>query len=157
MTDDQKIRDKLAKIKALFAGASSDGERQAAQAAIDRIHGRIGLGEPQKPAEDPPVEFRFSLANHWSMRLFLALCRSKGYRPFRRPRMRHTSVCVLIGAKACESVLWPEYSEMNRVLTEHLNELANRIIADCINPDRSEPETVTEPPPLTGTSVEMSG
>ena len=78
MTDDQQIRDKLAKIKALFAGATTPGERQAAQSALNRVQQRID-GSPQPQAVvDPPVEFRFSLTNRWSLRLFLALARSKG-------------------------------------------------------------------------------
>jgi hypothetical protein len=157
MTDDQQIREKLQKIKALFAGASSAGERQAAQAALDRLHERINAGGPGKQGEDPPVEFRFSLTNAWSVRLFLALCRSKGYRPYRRPRMRRTSVCVRIGPRAVKTDLWPEYVEMNRVLTEHLGQLADQIISDCINPDRSDAEVIVGLPAQATNSVEMEG
>ena len=156
MTDETQIREKLAKIKALFAGATTPGERQAAQAAIDRLQQRID-GIPQAgPVPDPPVEFRFSLANPWSLRLFLALCRSKGYRPYRHPRMRRTSVCVKIGKVAVNTGLWPEYLEMNTVLTDYLGELADHIIADCINPDRSDAEVVAGLPAPTGGS-EMEG
>ena len=155
MTDDQRIRDKLRKIQALFAGASSKGERQAAQAAIERITERIGAGDSIKQVEDPAVEFRFSLTNPWSLRLFVALCRSKGYRPYRHPRMRRTSVCVMIGAHSCGAGLWPEYLEMNRVLTEHLSELADQIIADCINPDCSDAEVVAGLPASPSSDGEM--
>lgn len=156
MSDDQQIREKLAKIKALFAGATTPGERQAAQAAIDRIRQRIDGVPPPGPVADPPVEFRFSLTNAWSLRLFLALCRSKGYRPYRYPRMRRTSICVKIGKQAVNTDLWPEYLEMNKVLTEYLGELADHIIADCINADRSDAEVVVG---LPGPSVggEMEG
>jgi hypothetical protein len=142
MTNDHQIREKLAKIKALFAGATTPGERQAAQVALDRLQQRID-GVPQAgPVPDPPVEFRFSLTNPWSLRLFLALARAKGYRPYRHPRMRRTSVCLMIGTMAVNTDLWPEYVEMNKVLTEYLGELADHIIADCINPDRSDAEVV---------------
>ena len=157
MTDDQQIREKLRKIKALFAGASSAGERQAAQAAIDRLNERINSQDSRKTVDDPPVEFRFSLTNPWSLRLFLALCRSKGYRPYRHPRMRRTSVCVRIGTRAVNTGLWPEYLEMNRVLTEHLGELADQIIADCINPDRSDAEVIAGLPTTASANVEMEG
>ncbi len=156
MADDAQIRDKLAKIKALFAGATTPGERQAAQAAIDRLQQRVG-GEPSSPPFiDPPTEFRFSLANPWSLRLFLALCRSMGYRPYRYPRMRRTSVCLQIGRKDLDLSLWPEYLEMNKVLTEYLGELADHIIADCINADRSDAEVVAGLPGPT-VSAEMNG
>ncbi len=154
--DETQIREKLAKIKALFAGATTSGERQAAQAAIDRLQQRInGLPVPEVVV-DPPLEFRFSLTNPWSLRLFLALCRSKGYRPYRHPRMRRTSVCVMIGKRTVNSDLWPEYLEMNKVLTEYLGELADHIISDCINPDRSDAEVVAGLP-APASSCEMTG
>ena len=156
MTDDRQIREKLAKIKALFAGATSAGERQAAQAAMDRLQQRIDGIPPGTQVDDPTVEFRFSLTNPWSLRLFLALARSKGYRPYRHPRMRRTSVCLRIGRQAVNADLWPEYLEMNKVLTEYLSELADHIIADCINPDRSDAEVVAGlPAPAAG--GEMAG
>ncbi|MBA3936069.1 MAG: hypothetical protein H0X38_01275 [Planctomycetes bacterium] len=155
MSDEQHIRDKLAKIKALFAGATTPGERVAAQAAMERLQQRID-GVPQAgPAGDPPVEFRFSLTNAWSLRLFLALCRSKGHRPYRHPRMRRTSVCVMIGKRSVNTDLWPEYLEMNKVLTDYLGELADHIIADCIDPDKSDAEVVAGlPGPTAGGEME---
>ena len=150
MSNDQQIRDKLTKIKALFAGATTSGERQAAQAAIDRLQQRIDGVPPPLPAADPPLEYRFSMTNTWSLRLFMALCSSKGYRPYRYPRMRHTSICVKIGQRALDYRLWPEYLEMNKVLTEYLGELADHIIADSINPDRSDADVVAGLPGLPG-------
>jgi hypothetical protein len=155
MTNDKQIREKLAKIKTLFAGATTNGERQAAQAAIERLQQRIDGVPTTGPIADPPVEFRFSLTNPWSLRLFLALCRSKGYRPYRHPRMRRTSVCLMIGKRAVNADLWPEYLEMNKVLTEYLGELADHIISDCINPDRSDAEVVAGlPGPAAGGEME---
>jgi hypothetical protein len=156
MPDEIQIREKLAKIKALFDGATTPGERQAAQAAINRLQQRIdGVPTPQ-PVADPPTEFRFSLTNPWSLRLFLALCRSKGYKPYRYPRMRRTSVCVMIGKRAVDTDLWPEYLEMNQVMTEYLGELADHIIAECINPDRSDAEVVAGLPGPSA-AAEMNG
>jgi len=140
MSDNQQIRDKLIKIKALFAGASSEGERQAAQAAMDRLKGRIDSGGAGGPVADARVEYRFSFNNSWSKRLFFALCRSKGYSPYRYARMRRTSSCVRISEHELNRNLWPEYVEMNKVLVEYLGEVAEQIIADCINRDRSDAE-----------------
>lgn len=138
MSDNQQIREKLIKIKALFAGASSEGERQAAQAAMDRLKGRIDGAGGGEPVAEARVEYRFSFNNSWSLRLFLALCRSKGLSPYRYTRMRRTSVCVKISARELNENLWPEYLEMNKVLVEYLGEVADQIIADCINRDRSD-------------------
>jgi hypothetical protein len=154
MQTDQEIRDKLLKIMAVFAGASTAGERHAAQAALDRLQDRL-REQALKPPADPPIEFRFSLRNPWSMRLFLALCRSKGYRPYRYPRMRRTSVCVRIGERAVDTELWPEYLEMNTLLTEHLEGVVNQIISDCINPDHSDADVVQNLPASGTASVEM--
>ena len=44
---------------------------------------------------------------------------------------------------------------MNKVLTEYLGELADHIIADCINPDRSDAEVVAGlPAPSSGGEME---
>jgi hypothetical protein len=155
MPDDIQIRERLAKIKALFAGATTPGERVAAKAALERVQQRIdGMPAPQTFA-DPPIEYRFSLTNPWSLRLFLALCRSKGLKPYRHPRMRRTSVCVRIGKQAVNTDLWPEYLEMNKVLTEYLGELADHIISDCINADRSDAEVVAGlPAPASSSEIE---
>ena len=155
MPDDAQIREKLAKIKALFAGATTPGERQAAQAALERVQQRIDGSPPLMREEERQQEFRFSLNNPWSLRLFLALCRSKGHRPYRHPRMRRTSVCVRVSRYELDRELWPEYLEMNKVLTEYLGELADHIIADCINPDRSDAEVVAGlPGPTAGGEME---
>ncbi len=42
MMDDKALREKLAKVEALFRRAASPGEKAAAGAAMDRLHGRVG-------------------------------------------------------------------------------------------------------------------
>lgn len=135
---DQQIRERLAKIKALFAGATTSGERAAAEAAMRRIEGR--LAQSSTPVDT--IEYRFSLSNPWSLRLFIALCRSKGLKPYRYARMRRTSLCVRAERSRIDQELWPEFQQMDAVLSQYLSELADHIIADCINPDRSDAEVV---------------
>jgi len=142
MDNIDQIQAKLAKIKTLFEDTASTGEQVAAQAAMNRLQQRIDACMPVADAFDPPEEFRFSIHNPWSMRLFLALCRSKGLKPYRYVRMRHTSICVRIGRQALDTNLWPEFEQMDALLTRHLNELANQIISDCINPDSSDADMV---------------
>src|SRR5581483_2852995 len=74
VTTEQQLREKLRKITALFEGAATAGERQAAAAAIERI--RQTLQATVKAPEMP--ETKFSLADAWQRRLFLALCRRYG-------------------------------------------------------------------------------
>lgn len=86
--DERQLRERLAKIKALFDGATTEGEREAAKAAMHRVQSRLDQAAPPQL-----TEYSFSLTNPWSLRLFLALCRSKGLKPYRYPRMRRTSFC----------------------------------------------------------------
>jgi hypothetical protein len=138
MSTDVQIRERLKKIKALFDGATTDGERAAAEAAMQRIH----LLLAEKPGAVGAQEFRFSLQNPWSVRLFIALCRSKGLRPYRYARMRRTSLCVRVELSVLDQELWPEFVQMNQVLTEHLGQLAHQIIAECINADAADADVV---------------
>lgn len=138
MRTDAEIRDKLRKIEALFAGATTPGERQAAEAARERIQQR--LREFQKA--EKPEEWRFALENPWSRQLFVALARRYGLEPFRRHGQRRTSVMVSAPRGFVEGTLIPEFEELNRVLVEHLNALATEIITSALAADTSEPDEV---------------
>ena len=144
--NETQIRERLAKIKALFEGATSDGERGAAEAALQRIN--LKMAQAQGSVVE---EMRFSLPSPWTMRLFIALCRSKGLRPFRYPRMRRTSVCVKVERAILDHQLWPEFLQMNSVLTQYLDQLADHSIADCITPDQADAEVMAGlPAPAAG-------
>ena len=57
MTTEAELREKLRKIYALFEGATTPGERDAAEAAINRV--KTALAAEQK--REHTVEMRFSL------------------------------------------------------------------------------------------------
>ena len=88
MNEEKKLIEKLQHIEALFAGATTEGERAAAANALERIRDR--LGKLQKI--DPPVEYKFTLGDKWSRRLFVALLRRYGIKPYRYPRKRYTTL-----------------------------------------------------------------
>ncbi len=136
--NDAQIRERLAKIKALFAGATTAGERNAAEAALARIE--IKMQRAKGPV--PEQEYRFSLSNPWSLRLFPARCRSKGMKPYRPARARRTTVRVKGQPGVIKRERWPGFQHMDEVLSQYLGELADHIIAECINPDRSDAEMV---------------
>jgi len=145
--NETQIRERLAKIKALFEGATSDGERGAAEAALHRINQKMAQAQGMATVE----EVRCSLSSTWSMRLFIALCRSKGLRPYRYPRMRRTSICIKIDRASLDHQLWPEFLQMNSVLTQYLDQLADHIISECINPDAADADLVAGlPAPTAG-------
>ena len=72
-----RLREKLRKIEALYAGAGTAGERDAAEAALLRLRARLA----ERETVDSPVEMKFSLGDEWSRRLFVALCRRYGPDP----------------------------------------------------------------------------
>ena len=81
MRDHGDIRERLAKLEALFARGATAGERAAAGAALERLQARLDLAGPA--AEEPEIELQYSLPDVWSVRLFVALCRKHGVQPYR--------------------------------------------------------------------------
>jgi hypothetical protein len=134
MTTEQQLRERLRKIQALFEGATTLGERDAAAAAIDRIRKALGVTAPT----DPPVEFQFSMPDGWHRRLFSALCRRYGLKPFRYKRQRHTTVMVSAPRSFVERTLWPEFQELQAALNSYLNEATERIIREEVYGDAAD-------------------
>jgi len=56
--------------------------------------------------------------------------------------MRRTSICFKGEDAFVKLEPRPKFQQMDEVLTQYLSELADHIIADCINPDQSEADTV---------------
>lgn len=129
-----ELRDKLRKIEALFAGAGTAGEREAAGAARDRIRARLAEFETRAPA----MVFQFSLPDQWSRRLFAALCRRYDLKPYRLPRQRRTTVMVRAPQDFVQQVLWPEFEQLNAALLDYLSEVTARVIAESVHADASE-------------------
>ena len=114
--NERELIEKLRLVENLFAGAATEGERDAAANAIDRIRRRL----EEMERTDPAVEYKFSLRDMWARRLFVALLRRYGIRPYRYPRQRYTTVMVKVPASFVEKVLWPEFKELNQVLNTYL-------------------------------------
>jgi hypothetical protein len=134
MTTEQQLRERLRKITALFEGAATEGERQAAAAAIDRIRQALSASVKTQPFP----ETKFSMADQWQRRLFYALCRRYGLDPYRYKGQRHTTVIVRAPRSFVENTLWPEYLELQSALHAYLNEATERIIRDEVFRDTGE-------------------
>ena len=136
MTTEEELRQKLRKISALFEGATTTGEREAAAAAIARVRKALAAAEKVERA----VETQFTLQDRWQRRLFTALCRRFGMTPYRYPRQRHTTVILRAPRSFIENTLWPEFLEIKRALDEYLNEATERIIREEVfgNSDEAE-------------------
>jgi len=140
MTEERKIIEKLRKIEALFDGATTTGERDAAASALERVQKRF---EETKNI-DPPVEYKFSLTDVWSRRLFVALLRRYGIKPFRYYRQRHTTVMANISHSFVDETLWPEFKELDKTLKEYLDEITNNIISKSVHANSEEAEIIRQ-------------
>ena len=141
MNDEAALRDKLRKIEALFSGAGTAGEKAAAGAAADRIRARLR----QEEEREEPVEIRFSLPDPWSRQMFIALCRRYGLRPYRYARMRRQSVMVRAPETFLNTVLWPEFQEINAALGDYLAQVTDKVIRDEVYGDTGDADEVPEP------------
>lgn len=133
--DEKRLIAKLRAIEALFAGATTDGERIAAYEAKQRILER--LKEIQE--QDPKVEFRFKLADAWSRKIFLALLRRYGITPYRHPRQRNTTVMARVPKRFVNETLWPEFEQISALLRAHLEEVTQRLVSEVLHEDSSDP------------------
>lgn len=142
--DEARLIEKLRAIEALFARPGSDGERAAAANARERILERL-----REVAEtDPPVEYRFSMADMWSRRVFLALLRRYDITPYRRRGQRYTTVMAKVSKAFVDETLWPEFEALSSTLSSYLDEVTSRVVVEVIHADVSEAVVMDEPKQL---------
>ncbi len=150
MTEEERLIEKLRLIEALFAGAATPGERDAAAQARERIRARL----ENVQVTDPPIEFTFTTRDQWSCRLLIALLRRYQIHPYRYPRQRYTTVMARVPTGFVNQTLWPEFTQLDETLRRFLSEVTERVIVQGINADASDVEVRTEPPALSpGSSV----
>lgn len=142
--DEARLIEKLRLVESLFAGAATDGEKAAAGSARKRILERLSLWE----REAPPVEYRFTLSDAWSRKVFIALLRRYGIKPYRYGRQRHTTVMAKVSKRFVDETLWPEFREISETLRIYLGEVTERVISEVIHKDSSEAEVVEDPKQL---------
>ena len=141
MSSEDRLREKLRKIEALYAGAATAGEKSAAGAAAERIRRRFETASRKEQAE----EFKFSIPDPWSRQLFIALCRRYGLKPFRYARMHRQTVMVHAPASFVNVTLWPEFEELSRALTTHLNDITSKIIREEVHETTQDADEISEP------------
>lgn len=144
MAIEDQLRERLRKVEALFFGAATPGERDAAGAAAERLRAKLA----EAARFDPPIELRFTLPDAWSTRLFIALCRRYGFRPYRYARQRRTTVMVRAPNRLFEEVVWRQFHETHAELWTYLDHATERIIREAIYEDGADAETAPDPTPL---------
>ena len=135
---EEQLRAKLEKVEALYFGGGTTGERNAAKAAALRLKARLA----EISRRDPPVEMRFSMPDPWAVRLFVALCRRYGIRPYRYPRQKRTTIMVRAPRGFFDAVVWRQFSEMHPDLWMHFEETTDRLIREAVHFDTTDAETV---------------
>lgn len=138
--DETRLFEKLRRIESLYAGATTEGERLAADAARERIQERLRA----QSDDDEAIEHRFSLRDTWSRRIFVALLRRYGIEPYRYRRQRYTTVMARVSARFVDETLWPEFQEIHDVLVSYLDDVTSRVLTQVIHGDVSEPQVVRE-------------
>ena len=141
MTIEEQLRERLRKVEALYFGATSAGEREAASAAAERLKAKLDAAA----RIDPPVEMKFSLPDEWSVRLFVALCRRYGVRPFRYPRQRRTTIMVRAPRRFFDAVVWRQFSELHTDLWIYFEQTTEQLIEKAVCADTRDAETTVEP------------
>ncbi len=128
------LLEKLRKIEALHAGTKVDGEREAAKLAAERIRARL----KELRGREKELVLRYSLADPWKRKLFVALCRRYGLSPYREPGQRHSSVLVRAPETFQRTTLWPEFEALASELDKHLEQLTEHVIREAIHADTSD-------------------
>ncbi|MBL4819020.1 MAG: hypothetical protein JKY15_07335 [Deltaproteobacteria bacterium] len=141
------ILDKIAKIEALIEQAGSEGERQAAKLAKERI-----LAQMAHDREHQPVEYKVSAESPWKKRLFSTICDKHGYETYRYHGQRYTTSHIKISKAMMEGVLWPEYLRWARVLDELVDEVMKDVIGKI---HKSEAEETVIMGALGGNSAQV--
>lgn len=77
--------------------------------------------------------------------MFIALCRRYGLRPYRYSRVRRQSVMVRAPETFLNTVLWPEFQQINAALTEYLARVTETVIREEVYKDTGDAEEVPEP------------
>jgi hypothetical protein len=139
--DEAKLLEKLRRIEALYVGATTTGERDAAANARTRIQAR--LEDVQKA--HPPQEFTFTLNNQWSRSLFSALARRYSLQPYRYRRQRYTTLVGCANKVFVNEVLWPQFLALDKTLEGYLTEVTERVIKGAVHADASEAAVMDEP------------
>jgi hypothetical protein len=132
----EALRERLRKIEALFAGAGTAGERDAAAAAAARIRARLAEAGRSAAA----VEMRLSVSDPWARQLLMALCRRYGIEPFRYRRMHRQTLVVRAPARFVEDLLWPEFLQLSEALGAYLREVTERVIREAVHGDTRDAE-----------------
>lgn len=143
--NEEQLIERLRSIERLFDGATTLGEREAAANAMERVRQRLS----EMKDTNPDTEYKFTLGDGWSRRLFVALLRRYGLKPYRYSGQRRTTVMVRVPRRFVDETLWPEFEKLSSTLRTFLDDITDRVIRESVFADDSEAEEVAAPRTLT--------
>ena len=132
MIDNDVLREKLAKVEALFGRAGSPEEQAAAGPAMDRLRGRLGAVDRDG---GPEAELRFSPPDAGSVRLSVAICRKHGLRPLRYQRQRRTTMTVRARGRQFDRVVRAESGRLHPELQLYFQDVIDHLITRAMVSD----------------------
>lgn len=118
------FNEKLRKIEALFEGATTEGEREAAELAKKRILERF-----QEELASKASEFTVRLSDQWHKRLFVALCNKYGLKTYRYKNQKYTTAMVRVSQSFMDEVLWQEFKRFSKHLDEFVSITTDNLIS----------------------------
>jgi hypothetical protein len=119
------FEERIKKLMALLADTEFEGERVAAQAAIDRLAKNVTAEAPKLHE----TEFRLTTSSDWQKRLLMAICHKHGLKPYRYHRQKYTTVMVRVNEGFLNRVVWPEYLKFSGLLSELVDDITIDLIS----------------------------
>ena len=138
MTELETLLERMRRVEALYARTDVDGERAAAGHALQAILEQLRRHQQA----DPPVEYKFTMSDTWSRRLFMALARRYRLEPYRYRGQRYTTVMLRVSKSFVNDTLWPEFEELSQMLRAHLDQVTDQIIAKSLDASGSDETTI---------------
>jgi len=114
------IIEQIKKVEALIERAGTDGERQSAILAKERL---------LKHKREEEIEYTIHTEDVWHKKLFNALCRKHNLKPYRYYRQKYTTVMVMISKTYLDETLWPEYLKFSKILQELVDDITLEVIS----------------------------
>ncbi len=138
MTELNTLLERMRRVEALYARTDVDGERAAAGHALNAI-----LEQLRRYQEvDPPVEYKFTMSDAWSRRMFMALARRYRLEPYRYRGQRYTTVMLRVSKSFVDGTLWPEFEELSQLLRTHLDQVTDQVIAQGLDASGSDETSI---------------
>ena len=119
------LADKIRKVEALLARAATEGEKQAAFLAKQRLL--------QKVVQSAPIEYTVKVDSHWKKRLFMAICAKHNVRAYRYKGQKYTTTTVRVTKEFMDSILWPGFNQYAKAFDELAHDIMHDLIAKIHN------------------------